>query len=439
MQLYDKFLQYVSARSLLRGGDHVLIAVSGGIDSMVLLDLLSRAATDLRIKLSVAHCNFTLRGEESDGDQRLVEQTAARLGLVCHLVRFDTEAEASQWGESIQMAARRLRYDWFDELCDTYGYNRVVTGHHGDDSIETFFVNLMRGTGLRGLAGIADRRGRVVRPLLFAGRDDITTYAAQNGVAYRNDSSNNSVKYLRNRLRHEIIPLFSSSSNSFARTMEGNFSRLSDSQRFIDLHIERLRSRALCSDGILTLDALDPELIDFELFELLSPYGFSPEVLSDLARTITCGTTTESGKQFLAPEYTALLDRGRVLITKRESRPFVEQTIDHDDTRVEWLTVADLPNSLATPPNVAYLTAEALQFPLRLRRWVVGDWFVPLGMVGQKKVSDFMIDAKASMIDKEAQGVLVSGDDTIVWLVGRRIDERFKVTQAARRVVRITL
>lgn len=437
MTLSDNFLQYVSQRSLLHAGDRVLAAVSGGVDSMVMLDLLSRSAAELGIEVAVAHCNFSLRDAESDGDEALVEATAAKLGLRYYTVRFDTHAEADRWGESIQMAARRLRYDWFDALCVEHGYNRIAIAHHCDDSVETFFVNLMRGTGLRGLTGIADRCGMIVRPMLFVGREALTIYATEMEVNYRNDSSNNEVKYLRNRLRHEIIPLFSSSSNSFARTMEGNLEHLSQAQRFIDRRIEELRTRAIGDGDVLMLSELDSDMLDFELYELLAPYGFSSEVSSDVVRAIRA--ESENGRQFMAPQWVALLDRGRVVLSRREAHVFDEQIITADDPRVEWLMVGDLPNSLATPPAVAYLSADALQFPLHLRRWAAGDWFVPLGMVGQKKVSDFLIDNKVSMVDKEGQGVLVSGADTIVWLVGRRIDDRFKVTQSARKVVRITL
>lgn len=437
--LLEKYYRYIRQRQLFTPLDRILVAVSGGVDSMTLLDLMRRVAEG---RIGVAHCNFGLRGSESDGDQRLVEEYGQRYGIPVHTIRFETEQEAQQHGESIQMAARRLRYHWFDTLCDQYGYQKIAIAHQADDSSETFFINLLRGTGLRGLTGISDRRGRIIRPLLFARRDEIMAYAAANGIPYREDSTNATLKYLRNRLRHDILPrLESASGNRFAQTMEENLQRLQQTQQFVDRQIDRLRQSAL-HDNTLDLSRLDSECLAFELHELLRPYGFASETAAEMARVLNSraedSDMTASGKRFEAPEWCAVIDRERILLEPRRYEPFVEESLDADDPRVEWLTVADLPDSLATPPNVAYLTADALKFPLRLRQWREGDWFIPLGMVGQKKVSDFLIDAKVPLTEKARQGVLLSGE-TIVWLVGRRIDDRYRVRQDARRVVRITL
>lgn len=437
--MLDTFRQYITRRDLVTPNDHILIAVSGGRDSMTLLHLLQQ--THPSAQLGVAHCNFGLRGNESDSDQALVQDTCQKYGIPLHLARFDTEEEARRSGDSIQMAARRLRYQWFDSLCDQHNYQKIAIAHHGDDSVETFFINLLRGTGLRGLTGISDLRGRIIRPLLFARRDQITAYAAQHGIPYRDDSTNTSLKYLRNRLRHQIIPQLASSGNSFAQTMEGNLTRLQQAQQYIDHHISHLRQRAW--DGTtLDLTQLSSDTLGFELYELLSPYGFAPETLEDLAHLIRShaqdSDTTVSGKQFIAEQWTATLDRRRLLLSPRTVQPFREELIAADDSRIEWLTVSQLPATLATPPNIAYLTADALQFPLRLRRWQEGDWFIPLGMCGQKKVSDFLIDIKMPLTEKTQQGVLLSGS-TIIWLTHQRIDDRYKVTQSARKIIRITL
>lgn len=437
--MLEEFRQYIRSRRLTTPDDRLLVAVSGGIDSMTLLDLARRVFEG---RLAAAHCNFTLRGEESDGDQQLVESYCRQYGIPLHTIRFDTETEARTHGESIQMAARRLRYEWFDTLCDQHGYTKIAIAHHADDSIETFFINLVRGTGLRGLTGISDRRGRIIRPLLFARRDDITAYAALHAVPYREDSTNATLKYLRNRLRHDILPRFDSASNNrFARTMEENLLRLQQTQRFIDLQIARLRAAAL-DDHTIDLERLDPECLAFELHELLRPYGFASETVADLADLLlehdADNDLTASGKRFEAPLWSAVVDRNRLLLVPRTVEPFRDEQIAADDPRIEWLTVGELPESLAAPANVAYLSADALKFPLTLRLWQEGDWFIPLGMVGQKKVSDFLIDAKIPVTEKARQGVLLSGE-TIVWLVGRRIDDRYKVRQDAHRVIRITL
>lgn len=437
--LLEKFHQYGRKRELFTPTDRILVAVSGGVDSMTLLNLMHRTAKG---RIGVAHCNFGLRGAEADADQRVVEEYATQHGIPLHTVRFDTEHEAQLHGESIQMAARRLRYDWFESLCNQYGYHKIAIAHQADDSIETFFINLLRGTGLRGLTGITDQRGRIIRPLLFARRDEITAYAAATGIPYREDSTNATLKYLRNRLRHDILPrLESASGNRFAQTMEENLQRLQQTQRFIDRQIDRLRQEAQHNHTI-DLTRLDAECLAFELHELLRPYGFASETAAEVARILHSRAEdrdiTASGKRFDASEWCAVIDRERILLEPRRCEPFVEELLADDDPRVEWLTVADMPDSLATPPNTAYFTADALKFPLRLRQWRDGDWFIPLGMVGQKKVSDFLIDAKVPLTEKNRQGVLLSGE-TIVWLVGRRIDDRYKVRQDARRIVRITL
>lgn len=438
--MLERLQTYIDRRHLVAPAERILTGVSGGIDSMTLLDLLRQAYPG---RIAAAHVNFGLRGAESDGDQQLVEAYCEEHAIPLHTVRFDTEAEARTSGESIQMAARRLRYEWFETLCDSHGYDRIAIAHHADDSAETFFINLLRGTGLRGLTGIADRRGRIIRPLLFARRDEVTAYAAAHGVPYREDSTNATLKYLRNRLRHDILPrLDSASNNRFARTMEENLVRLQATQQFIDLQIARLRDRAFAGPEEIDLNALDETCFGFELYELLRPFGFAPEAAEEIAalwqRAEEGIETTLSGKRFEAEKWTARLDRRRILLAPRVIEPFREEWIEADDPRVEWLSLEELPESLATPPETAYLTADALKFPLRLRGWQEGDWFIPLGMAGQKKVSDFLIDAKVPVAEKARQGVLLSGE-TIVWLAGRRIDDRYKVRQDGHRFVRITL
>lgn len=437
--MQERFTTYVTKRGLITPEDRILLGVSGGRDSMVMLELFRRTFPAERF--AVAHCNFGLRDEESDGDQTLVEKACEKHGLTLHIRRFETEDSARDNNESIQMAARRLRYDWFKELSAQEGYTKIAIAHQADDSVETFFINLMRGTGLRGLTGISDMRGKVIRPLLFASRDEVTAFAAQEGIAYRDDSTNDTLKYLRNRLRHEIIPKFSTSSNHFLATMEENLSRLQETQGFIDERISELRGRAFSKDEqgrpILDLNQLPDGSLKFCLYELLYPYGFPPEVIDDMTQVIRYGET-RSGKQFLGDSWTAVLDRERLILSERELMPFQEERIDQDDPRIEWLTLDELPHSLETPPNIAYLAADALKFPLHLRKWQEGDWFIPLGMHGQKKVSDYLIDTKVSVADKTMQGVLLTGE-TIVWLVGRRIDDRYKVVQTAKRIIRITL
>lgn len=420
------FKNYIERQELISPADRILLGVSGGIDSMAMLDLFLSCGYDI----AIAHCNFMLRGSESDAEQALVEDVALRNNIPLFVRSFDTRQQATDSGESIQMAARRLRYEWFDELCRDNHFDKIAIAHHGNDSTETFFINLLRGTGLRGLTGISSINGRIIRPMLFAHRDRITSYVAERGVRFLNDSSNEQIKYLRNRLRHDILPRLADSAPSFMETMADNISRLERTQRFIDNQIDKIRSRAV-SGNCIDLAIVEQEgNVNFVLFELLYPYGFPPEVIEDLTHSIG-----SSGKRFISPNYVATLDRERIIIEPKTPKRIEEQKIDMDDPRVEIVDIDRL-MSLDTPSNEALLCVDAVTFPITVRKWRAGDWFIPLGMKGQKKVSDYLIDTKVAVTDKETQCVLCSGE-TIMWLVGRRIDDRFKVTELSRRVIRI--
>ena len=429
--MQEEFRDYIQNKKLIEPGEKILLAVSGGIDSMVMLDLFRRSGLDI----AIAHCNFQLRGIESDRDEHLIREVAARYGIPISTIRFDTEKEAAIYSESIQMAARRLRYDYFEELCLEKGYTKIAIAHHGADSIETFFINLMRGTGLRGLGGIPLRNGKIIRPLLFASRENIVSYASVNEIEFRNDASNETIKYLRNRLRHQILPLLHSASNSFPETMMANLERLEQTQRFVDSQIAMIRQRIEKEGRIDTRLLMQQAEPEFVLYEIMRPYGFSAEIISDLYCAIH--EINSTGKRFISPDYEAIIDRESILITTCQRASFGEELIEENDSRIEWLTIDQL-DSLATPPDVALLTADSLRFPLQLRRWQYGDWFIPLGMHGQKKISDYLIDAKVPLTEKEKQGVLVSGSE-IVWLIGRRIDDRYKVTEKSAQVIKITL
>ena len=440
--LLDDFLDYVRERHLFAPEDKVLLAVSGGVDSMVMLDLFSRSG----YRYGVAHCNFCLRGEEGDEDEKSVADVCAGLGAEHFNIRFDTLAEVNASGESVQMVARRLRYDWFERLCAEHGYTKIAIAHHADDSVETFFINLIRGTGLRGLTGIHVANGRIVRPLLFATRREILEYALNNGVAYREDSSNRSTKYLRNKIRLGVIPKIREVAPHFATVMTGNVERLSMALRFIDRQMELTREKVMTSekDGVvLELDAIDPSLPEnYVIYEMLRPYGFSPEVVHDLCRCIGDGGC---GMKFHSVSHVAYLDRRRVIVRPVTPGKAYEIRIDRG-VKKEFclggcLTFEELEKEdvefLQQPENVALLDAGKLTYPLTVRSWREGDVFVPLGMEGHKKVSDYLIDAKVPLPDKERQLVVVSGDD-IVWLVGRRIDHRYRVAEETRQVLRIT-
>ncbi|MDR0511112.1 MAG: tRNA lysidine(34) synthetase TilS [Rikenellaceae bacterium] len=445
-------------RNMVAHGRRTLLAVSGGVDSMVMLRLFVESGYDI----AVAHCNFRLRGEESDGDERLVESECRRLGVELFVKCFDVHGEMAASGDSLQASARALRYAWFEKLCCEHGFAVVAVAHNADDSTETFFINLLRGTGLKGLTGIPLTRDRIIRPLLFATREMIAHYAAREGVSFREDSSNRTTKYLRNRLRHTVLPRLCEIEPEFPRIMTANLGRLAATERFVERSLDIVHAQVTRCDkqrGTVTVDtaAIDPSLpLDFVLFGLLGRYGFGADVVEQLVRALADGAT---GRRFHAPARVAWIDRRRIVMSERTEHDdnghasghwtaidLKELVIEEFTPTVEWggvtlcfeLVPAGSLEDLRQPPSVALLDADKVHFPLVIRRWHEGDAFVPLGMKGRKKLSDLMIDTKASMLDKLYQGVLLSGGE-IAWVIGRRSAEDFRITQNTKTVLKVCL
>ena len=441
--LLKAFEKYVERHELFSHKDKILLTVSGGVDSMVMLSIFVR----LDYNVEVAHCNFGLRGKESDEDTEMVLCECEKLGIVCHTKNFDTLGEMARTGDSMEMTARRLRYEWFYELCQTEGCTVIAVAHHANDSIETFFINLLRGTGLRGLTGINRQYGRVVRPLLYATRKDILEYAVQNHIPYREDSSNRSTKYLRNKIRLGLLPLLQEINPKFTALMRGNLYRLNDAQRFIDAAIDNIREVALHSEnGIDTIevgaiDSIYPR--DFVIYELLnSSYGFKGDVVEELNKALKRGVTD---RRFYSRDYVAYLDRGNILVARIEEEDDCEVVVERDEMRsycgnsVLYYEHTDIDNvnEYRLPSDVALIDESKLQYPLRLRRWREGDTFIPFGMAGRKKVGDYLTDQKVPIVERKRQFVLVSGED-IVWVVGRRTDERFRVGANTENILKVT-
>jgi tRNA(Ile)-lysidine synthase len=349
-------------------------------------------------------------------------------------------------GESMEMAARRLRYAWFRELCDEHGYSAIAIAHHSNDSIETFFINMLRGTGLRGLTGITTQLGRVVRPMMFATRKDIHDYALAHHIPFREDSSNRTTKYLRNKVRIGLIPMLKEINPRFTPIMRRNIARLSQAQDFINAAVDIVKNEVLehCGDIYrLRVPAIRPTLPrNYVIYEILSAeFGFKGDVVDSLCHALDCDAT---GRRFYAREWVAVVDRGDVVVARITEDDSCETIIEKSTVRsyaggsvlfYEYCDI-DFIENLDQGDNVALLDADKLKFPLKVRRWQDGDWFVPFGMSGRKKLSDYLIDKKVSMAEKQRQFVLVSGDD-IVWLIGRRLDDRYAITRKTENVLRV--
>ncbi|TAJ10468.1 tRNA lysidine(34) synthetase TilS [Marinilabiliaceae bacterium JC017] len=421
--------------------DRLLVTVSGGADSMALLYLLKEAGYEIE----VAHCNFHLRGTESDGDQQLVEKECDALNVPLHVNHFNTTEVASEKGISIEMAARELRYSWFEQMCDWHGLDWIVTGHHGDDMVETFLLNLCRGTGIRGLSGIKARKGRVIRPFLSFSRKEIEAYVKSHNISYRDDSTNSDVRYIRNKIRHEIVPRFKEINPSFFQTMQGNLDKLHEVEELFESEVEKARSSMVVEEHGRVLIPVSsirthPQKKSI-LFEVLRPYGFNASVIQDIIKSLD----GIPGKQFHAPGYRLIRDRYNLILTQAREVDATRVVIDSDCQTLAEPVKMRLRCFDKTPDfkfsrdsYLVHFDADVVDFPLYLRHWEQGDVFMPLGMKGFKKLSDFFIDIKLSVADKEQAWLLQTGDD-IAWIIGHRLDDRYKVTNRTKRVLEIAV
>lgn len=441
MPLTTRLSQYISQNELFDQDDKLLVAVSGGIDSTTLLHLLAEGG----YKVAIAHCNFGLRGEESDGDEALVRRLQSQYGIKGYYILFDTEKEAANAGESIQMAARRLRYNWFNQLCNEKGYRYIAIAHNADDVAETFFLNLARGTGLKGLTGIKPKTGRVVRPLLFATRQEIVEYANFCKIEHREDSTNAKDKYARNRIRLNVVPELKKINPGFNHTMLENISRLQMVEDLVTQEVNTFKQNAVTAtptaQHISIAKLLENKNSKLLLYEFLCFYGFNSSQLDAIFKSIESGV---SGSRFFGRDHILLRDRDELILYATNQEQTAGYYQIHTDTTsidspisLKLESIEKVPETTFSKLNsVAYLDYERLHFPLILRKWQNGDEFTPFGMKGRKKLSDFFIDQKMSIHEKENQWLLCSGND-VVWVVGRRSDDRYKVTEETQNILRI--
>ncbi|MDD3743605.1 MAG: tRNA lysidine(34) synthetase TilS [Lentimicrobiaceae bacterium] len=438
------FKKYVNEWNLFKPDEKVMLAISGGIDSMVMLELFLRSG----LTFGIAHCNFALRGTESNEDEKFVSSVAKAHGIPFFVKHFKTREYAGFNKISVQMAARHLRYEWFDELLQTENYQVVATAHHLDDQIETFFINALRGTGISGLHGILPNRSNIVHPMMFAFRRQIEEFAVDEAISFREDSSNRSSKYMRNKIRHDLLPLLGELNPDFRKTLTSTISRIRESEILLNRHMEEVKAAISASaEGVTAfkIDALKNfQPIDIYLYELLKPYNFSRFTTDDLCRALN----ELSGKQFFSPTHRVIKDRDLLLITETGG----SSETNADETRIEAdqqtvstpinLRLTRLSNTevpdISKSAQTAMFDADLLEWPLRLRKWKEGDTFMPFGMTNSKKLSDYFIDNKFSIVEKENAWLLISGNK-IAWLVGHRISHAFRVTDETRNILKIEL
>ena len=435
--MQQKVQTYIQNHQLLNHEGRIIIGVSGGTDSVVLLHILKSLGYDCLI----AHCNFHLRMEESDRDELFVRNLAKDLKIPACFIDFDTTQYAQDHKISIEMAARDLRYAWFYELLYTHDAQAIVVAHHADDSIETMLMNLVRGTGLRGLTGIQPRNHKVVRPLLCCSRLEIEAYLVRFDLDHIEDSTNASSDYQRNKFRNEVLPLLEEINPSFRQTLYDSLIRFDGNLIIYQQAIDNMKLEIIQNKpGLIKMDidSIKKQVhIPTVMYELLHPYGFSPAIIEQ----ITDQLDGESGKVFFSDTHRLLKDRKFLLISSKEVNTEESYTIDEDDFVIEVpfaMKMSKLTIStefeVSKELNCIHADASKLIFPLLLRRWKEGDSFYPFGMNQRKKISDFFIDNKLSLIEKEHSWILESNNE-IVWIVGQRMDNRYRVTKDTKEVI----
>ena len=428
-EMLSELLQYNKVYRLFEPSEKLVLAVSGGVDSMVLADLLQKA----NAHFVVAHCNFRLRDDESDGDEQFVRDFAERNNIQCFVKHFDTEQFAKEQGLSIEMAARDLRYAWFEELRQQIGFDKIVLAHHSDDQTETFFINLLRGAGLNGLKGMRPQNGVLIRPLLWATREQIRVYAVDNHIAWREDHTNAETVYLRNKIRNLLMPLLDEIHPEARKSIAKSVENLSaENGLYRELLQERLSQIVGECEGIKSVQkSVFRSSNGFQmLFEWLRQYGFN----ADQCRFVF-DAMDEVGNRYFSDTHRLTVERDVLQLAERENRMQEELVIEAGEEDFEWPFKMHCAYYDKWPGfevdrsrTVAMLDLDKIDFPLMLRRWRQGDRFRPLGTKGSKLLSDFFVDQKFTKVQKENQWLLVSANGDILWVVGRRIDDRYKIT-----------
>lgn len=433
------FKQFYQEKKLFENKEKILLAVSGGVDSMVMVDLFAKA----NLLFGIAHCNFQLRGKESDTDEQFVKSKAEDLGVPFFKIRFDTEAAAAHYKTSIQIVARDLRYKWLQDIRTNNNFHYIATAHHLNDSLETVIYNLSKGCGIRGLHGIPLKKETIIRPLLFASRGEIVSYAQENNVLYREDASNTSTKYKRNLIRQEVIPVLQTINPSLIKTFERTLHHLQETEILFEEAIHKYKQEVMdTSNDVISIN-LKPLLShpakSTILYELVKFYGFhAAQVDQMLSNQTLVGAICQSVNHEL------LKDREKWLLRAKKKLKENHKLVNKNNSKVQINTtqftfqiLQEVPTKFPKDSSTVFLDLENLSFPLLIRTWIAGDRFQPIGMNGKhKKVQDLLSDQKLNRFEKE-EVLVIESDGQIVWVVGIRMDERFKVQPTTRAILNI--
>lgn len=441
MNFSERFTGFIRKEDLLSSKDHLLLAISGGVDSVALCELCHQAG----FQFSIAHCNFKLRGEESERDKNFVQQLAKKYNVPFLLKEFDTEKYAEQKKLSIQEAARELRYNWFNELIKNGEAKYLLTAHHLDDNIETMLMHFFRGTGIYGLRGMLPKQSHIIRPLLFARKQELKSFAEQHQLSWVEDSSNAQDKYTRNYFRNQLLPLIQQVYPQVEQNLEHNIHRFAEVETLYKQALEQHKKKLLEQKGaethipVLKLKKSVP--LHTIVFEIIKDFNFSPQQTGEVINLLD----SESGKYIQSATHRILKNRNWLIISTIQTQESQTILIENAESAIDFekgnLKLQSLPAEKCAISNnhfTACLDSKEIRFPLLLRKWKQGDYFYPLGMRKKKKLSRFFIDQKLSLADKEKTWVLES-NKKIIWVVGMRIDDRFRITDSTSSVLKIEL
>jgi tRNA(Ile)-lysidine synthase len=454
LDLQKHFTEYIQQNQLFQPADRLLLAVSGGADSLVLAWLIKKAG----YAFGIAHCNFQLRGEESSRDEAFVTEIAKTLEVPLFVKRFETRDYAEEKKISIQVAARELRYEWFKEILEKKDqpvlqggiiheqapFQFIVTAHHRDDNIETVLMNFCKGTGIRGLKGMLPRQDKIVRPLLFAAKEEILVFAQNHQLSWIEDSSNEEIKYTRNYFRKVVIPAIEKIYPHVQENVANSINRFQDTADLYNQAVARHKKRLLETKGnmvqVPVLKLLKSSPRHTLIYEIIKNFGFTPQQVAEVEKLLT----SESGKYCASSTHRILRNRAWLLITSLEASDEQVALLDKEDAstffdqkvlQLNWLKDSEI--KISTNNSLAVLDASEIRFPLIIRKWKAGDYFYPLGMKKKKKLSRFFIDQRLSLVEKEKVWV-VESSKKIVWVIGLRIDDRFKVTDTTRQAIQLS-
>ncbi len=440
--MQQKIQQYILEKQLFDiKKDNILLAVSGGIDSMVLAHLF----LEIGVNFGIAHCNFKLRGADSDEDEMFVKNFAESHSIPYHSIAFNTLTIATQNNESIQITARKLRYDWFTKIRDKFNYQWIATAHHSDDTTETILYNLAKGCGIKGLHGILPKRGGIIRPLLFATKQTLITYAQNSNISFREDSSNSSSKYARNAIRHQVIPVLKEINPSLEQTMQHNVQRFRETENLYLKAIDWLKKEVILKHkdyfSINIQKLIECEAPLSLLYEILHPLGFGIHEVEHILQN----HKQDSGAMYYSKTHQVLKDRETWQVRMIEAEYPEWHIIPHfttngkldlGNTTLTWEYQSVTPLNLKLPSSFATLDSDKLEYPLQIRKWQKGDSMQPLGMQGKtKKVSKIFKDQKISQFDKENTWIMCDAQNRIIWVIGLRIDERFSITSGTNKLI----